>query len=84
MNNNDYLYIENRLNEMCKHNIKIVYNKRNLKYYTIDGKINFDRIILKIYGYGSHIILISKKYVSYNFIINLLYKKYLEVINNGK
>ncbi|MBR3209674.1 MAG: hypothetical protein IKF82_05340 [Bacilli bacterium] len=81
MNDKDYKYIENRLNEMCKHHITILYDKRNLKCYTVNGNINFDKIVLKIYGYGSHILLISKKYISYNFIVDLLYKKYLEVIN---
>ena len=31
MNDKDYKYIENRLNEMCKHHITILYDKRNLK-----------------------------------------------------
>lgn len=79
MTENDYKYIENRLNEMCKHDVKIVYDKTNSKSFYNGNDINFDKIILKIYRYGSHTLSISRKLASYTSVINLLYNKYLEV-----
>ena len=82
MTESDYKYIENRLNQMCRHKIKIIYDKNNSKrYYELrKDNIMFDNIVLKIYKYGSHKLSISKKITSYNTLISLLYNKYLEVI----
>lgn len=84
MNKTDYKYIENRLNEMCKHHITIVYDKSNSMSFYKDNEISKDSIIFKVYGFGSHKLSISRKFASYSCVINLLLKKYYEVINNGK
>ena len=84
MNKSDYKYIENRLNEMTDDLITIVYDKRNSVSFYKDNEIEVDNITFKISGHGSYKMSFSRKNVSYSFVINYLYKKYLEVIKNGK
>ena len=84
MNKSDYRYIENRLNEMAKDIITIIYDKKNSLSFYNGNEIEVDNIIFKIHGYGSYKLSFSRKNVSYSFVINYLYNKYLEVVKNGK
>ena len=83
MTKENYKYIENRLNEMCKNKVRITYHKDNWKLYYKNNEISWDKIDFYIKGFRTHKMIISKKYTSIKSLIDIFYLKYLNIINGG-